>query len=60
VVSYTVRDNQYKLIVEANGTELLYDLNSDAYEQNNLLNNPTQEVEIIKSNLSEEAQRIRN
>jgi hypothetical protein len=39
---------------------LLYDLNSDAYEQNNLLNNPTQEVEIIKSNLSEEAQRIRN
>ena len=60
VVSYAVRDNQYKLIVKADGTELLYDLNSDAYEQNNLLNNPTQEIEIIKSNLSEEAQRIRN
>jgi arylsulfatase A-like enzyme len=59
-VSYAVRDDEYKLIVEDDGTELLYNLSNDAYENTNLLNNPSGGVETIKNTLLEEAARIRN
>jgi arylsulfatase A-like enzyme len=59
-VSYAIRNDQYKLIVEPDGTELLYDLNNDAYENNNLLNNPSQALENIKKMLLEEVARVRN
>lgn len=59
-VSYAVRNNEYKLIVEDDGTELLYNLSNDAYENTNLLNNPSGGVETIKNTLFEEAARIRN
>jgi arylsulfatase A-like enzyme len=36
--SWTISNGVYKLIVNANGNEELYDLGSDPYEQNNLLN----------------------
>lgn len=36
--AWAIRNNQYKLIVNANGNEEMYDLINDAYEQNNLLN----------------------
>lgn len=38
VDAWAIRNNQYKLIVNANGNEEMYDLINDAYEQNNLLN----------------------
>jgi hypothetical protein len=59
-VSYAVRNDQYKLIIEADGTELLYNLSNDAYENTNLLNNPSGAVENIKNTLLEEATRVRN
>jgi len=59
-VSYAVRNDQYKLIIEADGTELLYNLSNDAYENTNLLNNPSEAVESIKNTLLEEATRVRN
>jgi len=58
--SYAVRNDQYKLIVEADGAELLYDLNDDAYENTNLLNNSSGAVESIKNTLLQEAARVRN
>jgi len=59
-VSYAIRNDQYKLIVEPDGTELLYNLNNDAYENINLLNNPSQALENIKKMLLEEVARVRN
>lgn len=59
-VSYAVRNDEYKLIVEDDGTELLYNLSNDAYESTNLMNNPSGGIEIIKNKLLEEASRIRN
>ena len=40
-VSYAVRDSQYKLIVDADGTESIYDLKNDPYESTNLLVDPS-------------------
>lgn len=34
---WTIRNDQYKLIINANGNEEMYDLNNDPYEQNDLL-----------------------
>lgn len=36
--AWTLRNNRYKLILNANGNEEMYDLTNDPYEQNNLLN----------------------
>lgn len=36
--SWTIRNNKYKLIVDANGNEEMYDLENDPYEKSNLLN----------------------
>lgn len=35
--AWTIRNNRYKLIVNANGNQEMYDLASDPYEQNNLI-----------------------
>lgn len=35
--AWTIRDSQYKIIVNSNGNEEMYQLNNDPYEQNNLL-----------------------
>ncbi|HKK76941.1 MAG TPA: sulfatase-like hydrolase/transferase [Saprospiraceae bacterium] len=35
--SWTIRNQQYKLIIDDNSTEVMYDLINDPYEQNNLL-----------------------
>ncbi len=58
-VSYTVRDSKYKLIVDADGTESVYDLISDPYEKNNLLTNPSPTINEVRNNLFQEVIRIR-
>ena len=58
-MSYTVRDAQYKLIVDVDGTESVYDLISDPYEKNNLLTNPSQTINEVRNSLFQEALRIR-
>ena len=58
-ISYTVRDAQYKLIVDADGTESVYDLISDPYEKNNLLINPSPTINEVRNRLFQEALRIR-
>ena len=58
-MSYTVRDTQYKLIVDADGTESVYDLISDPYEKNNLLTNPSPIINEVRNSLFQEALRIR-
>jgi len=55
---WTVRDNQYKLIEFADGTQELYDLNIDLAEQNNLINDSRVGTELIPQ-LSSYAQQIR-
>lgn len=59
-VSYAVRDSQYKLIIDSNGSELLYDLNNDAYETTNLLLNQSQTINDIRNSLFQESLRVRN
>ncbi len=49
-VSYTVRDAQYKLIVDTDGTESVYDLN-DPYERSNLLTNPSATINEVRNSL---------
>ena len=58
-VSYTVRDSQYKLIVDADGTESMYDLKNDPYERNNLLVNVSPSINEVRNILFQEALRIR-
>ena len=58
-VSYTVRDSKHKLIVDADGTESIYDLISDPYESNNLLTNPSPTINVVRNILFQEALRIR-
>ena len=61
VISYTLRDAQFKLIVTADGSEELYDLVNDAYESTNLLNSTlTDKAAIALENLRTEAIRIRS
>jgi len=56
---YTIRDNTYKLFVLDNGTERLYNLNQDPYETNNIIDNLTNEEQVIYNNLKTEANFIR-
>ena len=58
-MSYTVRDAQYKLIVDADGTESVYDLKNDPYERSNLLTNPSPTINEVRNSLFQEALRIR-
>lgn len=57
--TYTVRDAQYKLIVDADGTESVYDLKNDPYERSNLLTNPSSTINEVRNSLFQEALRIR-
>ncbi len=56
--SWAIRNLNYKLIVNANGNEEMYDMISDPYEQNNLLlsnlSNAQQSAKnVLESELSE-------
>ena len=58
---WAISNGTYKLIVNANGSEELYNLSNDPYEQNDLLTgglNP--EEESAKTELEEELMNIRN
>lgn len=58
---WTISNGQYKLIVNANGNEELYHLNSDPYEGENLLNTPLNNDEsAVKIALENELVQIRN
>lgn len=58
---WTIRNEQYKMIINADGTEELYHLAIDPYEANNLLNNTLSTgASAGKSALETELQNIRN
>lgn len=58
--AWAIRNNQYKLIVNANTNEEMYDLENDPYEQNNLLNGTlTTSQAAAKMELEEELLNIR-
>lgn len=58
---WTISNGAYKLIVDANGSDEMYDLTDDPYEENNLLiNGLTTEEENAKIALEEELTKIRN
>lgn len=58
---WAISNGTYKLIVNANGDEELYDLANDPYEQNDLLLSAlTPEAESAKMELEEELLNIRN
>ncbi len=58
---WAIRNDRFKLIVNANGQEEMYDLQEDAYESNNLLNGSLNTVETAaKSALETELLEIRN
>ena len=58
-VSYTVRNTQYKLIVDADGTESVYDLKNDPYERSNLLVDSSTSINEVRNILFQEALQIR-
>jgi arylsulfatase A-like enzyme len=59
-VGYTIRNMQYKLIVNDDGTEEFYDLSADAYETDDLLQNTlTTAQQTAKTELENEAALIR-
>ncbi|WP_044400197.1 sulfatase-like hydrolase/transferase [Lacinutrix sp. Hel_I_90] len=59
--AWTVRNREYKLIVNANGIEELYHLVNDPYENNNLTNgNLSTSEQSAKSELEAELTAIRN
>jgi arylsulfatase B len=58
---WTIRNGEYKLIVNAVGIEEMYNLVSDPYENNNLLNGTLSTIEQnAKSDLEAELTNIRN
>ena len=58
---WTINNGEFKLIVNANGNEEMYNLLSDPYENNNLLNSTlTSEEENAKNDLEVELLIIRN
>lgn len=58
--AWTIRNNRYKLILNANGNEEMYDLTNDPYEQNNLLDgNLTSDEANEKLKLEAEVLKIR-
>ncbi|MFY0604849.1 MAG: sulfatase-like hydrolase/transferase [Flavobacteriaceae bacterium] len=60
-VSYAIRDATYKLIVNDNGTEQLYNLSTDPYEVTNLIGTTlSTAATIAKAALEAEAINIRN
>ena len=59
-VSYAIRDANYKLIVNSNGTEQFYNLTIDAYESSNLIGTTlSTEATSAKAALEAEVDRIR-
>lgn len=61
IAAWTIRNQEYKLIVNANGEEKMYYIIEDAYEQNNLLDGTLTEQETTaKIELEEELTNIRN
>lgn len=59
--AWAIRNNRYKLILNANGNEEMYDLINDPYEQNNLLNGMlTADETTEKVELEAELSKIRN
>lgn len=59
--AWAIRNNRYKLIVNANGNEEMYDLTNDPYERDNLLSRAlTSEEASAKSALETELINIRN
>ena len=58
---WTISNGNYKLIINANGDEKLYDINADPYENNNLLSNTlTTQQSQAKETLETELSRIRD
>lgn len=59
--AWAIRNDQYKLIVKANGNEEMYNLFTDPYEQNNLLNGTLTSIEAnAKLDLETELLEVRN
>ncbi|MFT6150157.1 MAG: hypothetical protein ACJAUH_002855, partial [Saprospiraceae bacterium] len=60
ISGYTIRDEQYKLIVNDNGVEEFFNLSADSYETNDLLQNAlTVAEQTAKTALETEAASIR-
>ncbi len=58
---WVIRDNQYKLFTQINGSQEFYDLLADPYESNNLLlGNLSEAQTVAKTNLESQLSRIRN
>jgi arylsulfatase A-like enzyme len=58
---YTIRDARYKLIVLESGSEKMYDLQADPYENTNLLNRDLSDQEMqSKQELEEYIGQIQN
>ena len=58
---WTISNGQYKLIVNANGSEEMYDLETDPYEDNNLLTGTLSAAQQqAKTTLENQLQQIRN
>ncbi|MEM6320769.1 MAG: sulfatase-like hydrolase/transferase [Bacteroidota bacterium] len=57
---WTIRNEQYKLIEFADGTQEFYDLIADSLENNNLINTLTTEQSNVKTALETEAATIRS
>ena len=59
--AWSISDGEYKLIVNSNGEEELFNLVNDPYEQTNLLEGTLTNDQIGKKNeLEEELLKIRN
>ena len=59
--AWTIRNDIYKLIVDADGNEEMYNLINDPYEQNNLLNGTLTSIEAnAKLDLERELLEVRN
>ncbi len=56
---WAISDGNYKLIVNANGNEEMYDLTSDPYEQNDLTGNLNSDQQTAKTELENELLNIR-
>ena len=60
VEGWTIRQERYKLIEFADGTQEFYDLDNDPFETNDLIGSLTTAQDSIKLDLEQEAQAIRN
>ncbi len=59
ILSWAIRNNQYKLIEDENGNQEFYDIVADLPEQNNLIGSLTTAQQNILTELSNEANTIR-